>query len=108
MIPSRYNLRSLVVRKTTTFATALGIALVVFVLVVFVLASAPMLSAGIRNTLGKSGAVDRAIDMRKGADSEISSNIETRLVNLILAAPGQGRSRACRSVRASSSRRAST
>jgi putative ABC transport system permease protein len=83
MIPIRYNLRSLVVRKTTTFATALGIALVVFVL-----ASAQMLSAGIRNTLGKSGAVDRAIVMRKGADSEISSNIETRLVNLILAAPG--------------------
>ena len=32
MIPLRYNVRSLLVRKTTTIATALGIALVVFVL----------------------------------------------------------------------------
>jgi hypothetical protein len=32
MIPISYNVRSLMVRKTTTFATAGGIALVVFVL----------------------------------------------------------------------------
>ena len=50
MIPIRYNVRSLAVRKATTLATALGIALVVFVL-----ASSLMLSAGIRKTLGSSG-----------------------------------------------------
>jgi putative ABC transport system permease protein len=83
MIPIRYNLRSLAVRKATTVATALGIALVVFVL-----ASAQMLSHGIRNTLGKSGNADRALVLRKGSDAELSSNIESRLVNLILAAPG--------------------
>jgi putative ABC transport system permease protein len=83
MIPIRYNLRSLAVRKATTIATALGIALVVFVL-----ASAQMLSHGIRNTLGKSGSPDHAIVLRKGADAELSSNVESRLVNLILAAPG--------------------
>ncbi|MET0390282.1 MAG: ABC transporter permease, partial [Polyangiales bacterium] len=83
MIPIRYNIRSLAVRKTTTAATALGIALVVFVL-----ASSQMLSNGIHNTLGKSGDASRALVMRKGADAELSSNLESQQVNLILAAPG--------------------
>jgi len=83
MIPISYNIRSLAVRKTTTIATALGIALVVFVL-----ASAEMLTNGIRNTLGKSGDAQRAVVLRKGADNELSSNIEKRIVSLILSAPG--------------------
>jgi len=83
MIPIRYNIRSLAVRKTTTIATALGIALVVFVL-----SASQMLSNGIRNTLGKSGDAQRAMVLRKGADNEMSSSIELRLVNLILGAPG--------------------
>jgi putative ABC transport system permease protein len=83
MIPIRYNLRSLAVRKTTTIATALGIALVVFVL-----AASQMLSNGIRNTLGKTGDPNRAIVLRKGADGELSSNLENSHVNLISAAPG--------------------
>jgi putative ABC transport system permease protein len=83
MIPISYNIRSLAVRKTTTIATALGIALVVFVL-----SSSQMLSNGIRNTLGKAGQADHAIVLRKGADNEMSSNLETRLINLIYAAPG--------------------
>jgi putative ABC transport system permease protein len=83
MIPVRYNLRSLAVRKTTTFATGLGIALVVFVL-----ASALMLSAGIRKTMATSGRVDTAIVMRQGSDAELGSTIEEPNVNLILAAPG--------------------
>lgn len=83
MIPIRYNIRSLAVRKTTTIATALGVGLVVFVL-----ASSQMLSNGIRNTLGKSGDAQRAIVIRKGADNEMASNLETRIVNLVTAAPG--------------------
>ena len=83
MIPLRYNLRSLAVRKTTTIATALGIALVVFVL-----SSSQMLASGIRNTLGKAGEPEHAIVLRKGADGELSSNLESRMLNLILAAPG--------------------
>lgn len=83
MIPIVYNLRSLKVRRTTTLATALGVALVVFVL-----ASAMMLSAGIKRTLGKSGRADTAIVMRKGADAELSSSIEEPSVALVLAAPG--------------------
>jgi putative ABC transport system permease protein len=83
MIPVRYNVRSLAVRKTTTLATALGIALVVFVL-----ASALMLSAGIRKTLSISGKPDTAIVLRKGSDAELGSSIEEPDVNLVLAAPG--------------------
>jgi putative ABC transport system permease protein len=83
MIPIAYNIRSLAVRKATTIATALGIALVVFVL-----SASRMLSNGIRNTLGKSGEEGHAIVLRKGADTEMASTLETQQVNLILAAPG--------------------
>jgi putative ABC transport system permease protein len=83
MIPIRYNIRSLAVRKATTVATALGIALVVFVL-----ASSQMLANGIRNTLSKSGDAEHALVIRKGSDTELVSNIETRLTSIILSAPG--------------------
>jgi putative ABC transport system permease protein len=83
MIPLSYNLRSLFVRKTTTIATALGLGLVVFVL-----ASALMLSAGIEKTLVASGQSDHAIVLRKGSDTEMASSIETKTVGLITAAPG--------------------
>lgn len=86
MIPISYNVRSLVVRRTTTIATALGIALVVFVL-----ASSLMLGFGIERTMGRSGRPDNAFVMRKGSDAELASSIETRFVSLILAAPGVAR-----------------
>ncbi|HEX5658453.1 MAG TPA: ABC transporter permease [Polyangiales bacterium] len=80
MIPLSYNLRSLTVRKTTTFATAFGIALVVFVF-----SAVSMLSAGIKKTLGSSGKPDNAIITRKGSDAELSSAIDTPNIGLILA-----------------------
>jgi len=83
MIPVRYNVRSLAVRKATTFATASGIALVVFVL-----ASAMMLTAGVHKTLGASGHPDQAIVMRMGSDAELGSVIEQSSVALVFAAPG--------------------
>ncbi|WP_394842657.1 ABC transporter permease [Pendulispora brunnea] len=83
MIPIRYNVRSLAVRKTTTLATAFGVALVVFVF-----ASALMLSEGIKRTLTTSGNPNGAIVMRKGSDNELSSVIETPTMSLLLAAPG--------------------
>jgi len=83
MIPIRYNVRSLAVRKATTVATAAGIALVVFVL-----ASSLMLSAGIKKTLGSAGKPDDAIVLRMGSDAELGSVIEESSVALILAAPG--------------------
>src|SRR3954468_5043456 len=83
MVPFRYNVRSLAVRRSTTLATGFGIAMVVFVL-----SSALMLSEGIKRTLASSGSADTAIVMRKGADNELSSTIEDPQVSLILSAPG--------------------
>jgi putative ABC transport system permease protein len=67
-IPLSYNLRNLVVRRTTTMMTALGIALTVAVLLA-VLA----LVNGLRVTLSSSGDPRHVIIMRKGATSELTS-----------------------------------
>ena len=83
MIPISYNVRSLMVRKTTTLATAGGIALVVFVL-----AAALMLSAGVKKTLVAGGRDDNAIVLRKGIGNEMSSSIDGPTVSLVLAASG--------------------
>lgn len=68
-IPIAYNLRNLVVRKTTTLMTALGIALTVAVL----LAILAMLN-GLHATLSSTGDPLRVIVLRKGSESEIVSN----------------------------------
>jgi putative ABC transport system permease protein len=83
MIPLSYNVRSLLVRKTTTVATALGIGLVVFVL-----AAAFMLGAGIEKTMVGAGRKDNAIVLRKGSDTEMASSLEVATLGLIGAAPG--------------------
>ena len=83
MIPIKYNIRNLVVRKTTTLASGLGLALVVFVL-----ASVLMLSKGVERTLGRSASEDVAVVLRKGSDTELSSGIGNTQVGLILANPG--------------------
>jgi putative ABC transport system permease protein len=67
-IPLAYNLRNLVVRKTTTIMTALGIALTVAVL----LASFALI-AGLRATLSASADPLRVLVMRKGATGELTS-----------------------------------
>ncbi|MCX4243611.1 ABC transporter permease [Paraliomyxa miuraensis] len=83
MIPIRYNLRNLAVRRATTLATALGVGLVVFVL-----AAALMLTEGLRRTLSRSGQPDNAVVMRKGSDNELSSSIANTQVGQIASAPG--------------------
>jgi putative ABC transport system permease protein len=80
MIPLKYNVRNLVVRKTTTIAAAFGLALVVFVF-----SAAQMLGNGIKKTLGRSANSDTAIVMRKGSSAEMESGIEESQVNLVLA-----------------------
>ena len=70
MVPIRYNVRSLLVRKVTTLATAGGIALVVFVF-----AAGQMLGEGASNAMVSSGRADNVIVMRKGSDNELSSGI---------------------------------
>jgi putative ABC transport system permease protein len=82
MIPISYNFRSLAARRSTTAAAALGIALVVWVF-----ASAMMLSAGIKKTLKSSGRADNAIVLRKGSQAELTSGIEEQTVSLLRASP---------------------
>jgi putative ABC transport system permease protein len=68
-IPIAYNFRNLVVRKTTTLMTALGIALTVAVLLAMM-----ALLAGLRSTLSASGDPLQILVVRKGSDSELVSN----------------------------------
>jgi putative ABC transport system permease protein len=68
-IPIAYNLRNLVVRKTTTLMTALGIALTVAVLLAMM-----ALVSGLRATLSSSGDPLQIVVMRKGSESELVSN----------------------------------
>jgi ABC-type antimicrobial peptide transport system permease subunit len=70
-IPFSYSLRNLLTRRLTTFLTASGMALVVFVF-----ASILMLSAGLEKTLIETGSEDNVIITRKGANSEVQSGIE--------------------------------
>jgi len=68
-IPIAYNLRNLVVRKTTTIMTALGIALTVAVLLAIL-----ALVNGLHATLATSGDPLHVLVLRKGSESEIVSN----------------------------------
>lgn len=80
MIPIKYNVRNLVVRKRTTGAAMFGLALVVFVF-----ASAIMMANGITKTFGRAAAPEMAIVLRKGSDAEMTSAIEDKQLNLVLA-----------------------
>src|SRR5271154_1467749 len=69
-LPLSYNMRNLVVRKTTTLMTALGIALTVAVLLA-VLA----LVSGLQTAFQSSGNPLQILVMRKGATAELSSAV---------------------------------
>ncbi len=68
-IPLAYNFRNLVVRKTTTIMTALGIALTVAVLLAIL-----ALVNGLKTVLGSTGDPLQVLVLRKGSDSELVSN----------------------------------
>ena len=76
MVPVQYNARSLWVRKVTTFATAFGIALVVFVF-----AGALMLG-DVSRVLAAAGRADNVIVLRKGSDAELTSAISNDYLGL--------------------------
>jgi putative ABC transport system permease protein len=80
MIPLQYNLRSLLVRRTTSLATLLGTGLVVFVF-----SAVLMLGAGIRRTLATTGRSDVALVLRQGSDAEVTSAIPNDQVGMLLA-----------------------
>jgi len=69
-LPVSYNVRNLVVRKTTTIVTALGIALTVAVLL-----SVLALLNGLRTAFQSSGNPLQILVMRKGSNAELSSAV---------------------------------
>ena len=81
-IPFSYSIRNLVARRLTTFLTATGMALVVFVF-----AAILMLSAGLEKTLVETGSDDNVIITRKAANSEVQSGVERLQAAIIESLP---------------------
>src|SRR5260370_20887842 len=69
-VPITYNLRNLVVRKTTTLMTALGIGLTVAVLLAIL-----ALVSGLRAAFRTTGNPLHVLVLRKGANTELNSGI---------------------------------
>jgi putative ABC transport system permease protein len=89
MIPISYNVRNLVVRRTTTIAAVFGIGLATWAL-----GSALMLNNGITRTLATSGRPDNVIVLRQGSDAELSSTVVDNQVGLLRARDGVARTSA--------------
>lgn len=85
-IPIAYNLRNLIVRKTTTVMTALGIALTVAVLL-----SILALVSGLRTALASSGNPLHVLVLRKGSTAELTSNLTRQAFQDIKFKPGIAR-----------------
>jgi ABC-type antimicrobial peptide transport system permease subunit len=83
MIPLfSYSFRNLWTRRLTTFLTASGMALVVFVF-----AAVLMLSEGLQKTLVQTGSYDNAVVLRKGSTSEVDSGIERDKASVVETLP---------------------
>jgi putative ABC transport system permease protein len=82
-IPISYNIRNLVVRKTTTIMAALGIALTVAVLLAML-----SLVNGLKSALTSTGSPSRVLVVRKGATSELVSGINRDAFQAIKFKPG--------------------
>src|SRR3974377_486008 len=85
-LPVSYNLRNLVVRRTTTIMTALGIALTVAVL------SADMaLVNGLRRAFRATGDPRNVLILRKGGTAELSSVVTREGFQTLKSKPGIAR-----------------
>lgn len=82
MIPLSYNLRSILRRRFSAFATATGLGLVVFVF-----AAVLMLASGVEETLRSTGSRDNAIVLRKGSSSELTSFLPREAAKTFAADP---------------------
>ena len=82
MIPLAYNLRSILRRRFSAFATAFGLGLVVFVF-----ASVLMLARGVEETLRSTGSRENAIVLRKGSTSELTSFLPREAAKTFAADP---------------------
>lgn len=81
-IPFSYIFRNLWTRKLTTFLTAAGMGLVVFVF-----SAVLMLDAGLKQTMGGTGSIDNVVFTRKGAETEIQSGVTRDQASLIEGLP---------------------
>ncbi len=81
-IPLSYSYRNLLARRLTTFLTAAGMALVVFVF-----AAVLMLAEGLRRTLVATGSYDNAVVLRAGSESEVQSSLDRTQAGIINAQP---------------------
>ncbi len=82
-IPISYNIRNLIVRKTTTIMTAVGIAMTVAVLLA-VLA----LGAGLRTAFEAAGDPLHVLVLRKGGNAELTSVVSQESFQVIKSYPG--------------------
>ncbi len=82
-IPVSYNLRNLIVRKTTTVMTAAGIALTVAVLLAVL-----GLVAGLQKAFASTGDPLHVLVMRKGGNSELTSLVTQEQFQIIKNFPG--------------------
>jgi putative ABC transport system permease protein len=82
-IPLSYNLRNLVVRKTTTLMTAAGIAMTVGVLLAVL-----GLVSGLTSAFATSGDPLRVLVMRQGGTAELTSVVTQSQFQIIKAFPG--------------------
>lgn len=85
-IPLTYNLRNLVVRKTATIMTALGIALSVAILV----ASLGLIN-GLRTVFASTANPLQLLVLRKGANSELGSMVPTDAFAILRSKSGVAR-----------------
>jgi putative ABC transport system permease protein len=82
-IPISYNVRNLIVRKTTTLMTAVGIALTVAVLAaVFALVN------GLRTAFAATGDPLHVLVMRQGGNAELTSVVTQQSFQIIKSFPG--------------------
>lgn len=82
-IPISYNVRNLIVRKTTTLMTAIGIALTVAVLAaVFALVN------GLRTAFAATGDPLHVLVMRQGGNAELTSVVTQQSFQIIKSFPG--------------------
>ena len=81
-IPLSYSYRNLMARRLTSFLTAGGMALVVFVF-----AAALMLTEGLRQTLVATGSYDNAVVLRAGTETEVQSAMDRTQAGIVSSQP---------------------
>ena len=81
-IPVSYSFRNLWTRRLTTFLTAGGLALVVFVY-----AAVLMLDEGLRETLVQTGSDDNVVVTRKASGTEVQSGVERNQAAIVETQP---------------------